>query len=277
MCPQNSETAKKAYEALTAATRETFPRRNMGALTKAIDGEKLHAWIVQRVTELRPGKPNKEIAGRLANELYWSFIDLQIALCHVLFVYDTGDVHPGVNEVQVNTIELPKLSTVDGLFWFYVSVAWEHVYRVWSRLENLLNFLIFGVEGKPTKDVPTHLDGILTRIKMEQPDLAATREFTAMEGLAADRNQVAGERNKDSHIESSPFASLDHTIEMSEIFQASGDPSFKLHLKFPLAKDVERKLIEAYYKVDKPWGTSTMKLIDAACRLARTKREPTSR
>ena len=261
------ESAKKAYEALTAATRETFPRHGIRALTKSVDWDKLRTWSLQRVSVLQPEQEAQRTSGRLVDELYWSFVDLQIALCHVLFVHDTGALHPGVNQVQVNAVELPDLKTEDGLFLFYVSVTWEQVYRVWSRFENILRFMFFGETSRPPKGTRFDLEGILKRMEVECPLVTTLPEYTSLKGLLPDRQTVATRRNRASHGESSPFhAILQSDIQISEIFQPSGLPSFTLKLTYPDPAQTIQELVEGYRKIDGPWGTTILRFMDAASR-----------
>lgn len=210
---------------------------------------------------LRPGRAGAEKIKFILRELYFSVGEYETALRLALLVSDTDNVKRGYKKRFVDDVEIPMLDWTDVLFWMFVSMASEAMYRVVSRLENLINFCVFGVEENPGPDVARHFSKIVERIRKERPDLVKLKEFKGIEALDKKRQKVAGDRNEDSHWASSVWSLVKVKITESKIMAVQGGQHVNVEVDFPDYPNVLNSLRQRLREIEDPWIVAVVKFL----------------
>lgn len=257
MEPKNTEEAKKVVESLRAALKVRFDLHGVPGLAPALSDlqERMEAGL----EPLRPGEENEKVLRQVLSEVYGAAGEIELGIRHSLLVFDTGEVASGVKKSYVDAVPLPRLGPVDMLFWNYVSMTWEALYRLASRLENLINFCLFGVSGRPPWGTPRYMTELAGRIEKERPDLAKLGEFQGVKELGPKRQELSATRNDESHWASSIWSMLKVEIRRSMIVAVDGANHVNVDVTFPdagaelaelekLFKDFSECWIPAVYK-----------------------------
>lgn len=193
-----------------------------------------------------PTDPKVTTAVHIARELYWSFADIQMSLLYLLWTRRVGRLVKGRPRARMTSISVPQYQLPDFFFWHHVNNAWENLFRVWSRIENLANLFFFdvapgpGSEGRP-------IGRILTSIEQAYPKSASVNGFRALSRVAKWRNRVAEKHNELSHEKSSLFSRERFDVTESPLFRTLMEPFVSIEAEWP-DPTAEVKRIERHYK-----------------------------
>lgn len=224
-----------------------FLKRKLIMYSTYYSPEKFRGWA-EKHTKKKYGSNNRvDDSVQMSSELYWSLCECQFALGNLLWLESIGGFVKSVKNTKKNDIELPAFKTIDLMLISYIGDAWEHVYRVWARLENILKLIVL---NQDLDKGPKYLADIIAQIKKENNLNDHNAYFRNLKRLVRKREDVAGKRNGISHRYGNVFTKVKITTEISPIYKNLRMPFFSTIVEYPDPGEDVKKVVDAYKFLD---------------------------
>lgn len=218
-----------------------FDKYKIPALAKAFKIEAFHKWSDQLSAFF---KKDKDAISQACSEAYWSVAEIQLAIGHCLWILEQQRLTSGCERAR-GKIENIQIGLHDIYYWYYVSCAWEMIYRSWERIALLLRLLILSDGPK------RYYDGVIKEIESSLPWLKQLQTFQRLQKHLKRWGAVAHRRNGLTHKASSVFSLLEIQYKQGRIFGPDGKPIFIDVTTFPDPKRELQKIHSHYVNTGK--------------------------